>query len=1092
MTFSGKPLGLVRALLFFDLIMFIALLLLACNAELYSHGSALWLSSTVQMQDEEILRLNAELEHSVRREMELRNRLEQSLLTLQIVERDLQAADKELRSQLDHSLQLLRKAENDVRVAESRIAQIEKQKESLEARNREKDLELKSCHAMFHEKDIVILKQGEELKQGAATRQKLMKELEQMEAQAKLMAQMRDELSRLRADLDSAEAKKAELLKETDYLSGIAMQMTQKIAEHEKEEAAAEMQRKHAGRLAAKNRKKHGFAALLLHFHVRNGLRTLCNLMSAKCRDESVQHVELQMIWSSWHLATRARRRLGNVCDRVHANRAAVMKRMICQIVMFIWHKCAAKTATALRLEQRRMQRVQLMEGLWMCRKLGAVFCAWRTTIQHLKAQLVDMWNEEARKNRRLEHHLQQRACRSAGLCLHLWHTYTAHEMMISAEKARKNRLLERHLLRRRKATSRLCFDSWHNHTVDETNQIASISRMILQMIERSLVFAFQQWRQNAQEQKIHDLRRGTEEARHNRLLERHLKKKRKATSCSCLKAWRNHTVNEMGIAASISKMMLQMIERSLAFAFQQWRQNAQEQKIHDLRRGTEEARHNRLLERHLKKKRKATSCSCLKAWRNHTVNEMGIAASISKMMLQMNERLLAFAFQQWRQNAQEQKRNRDHLELTNRCTQAENDLEQCQSLLALSDKRHAATNVFLHAAESSVDALIQASAKCAAALEAGRVKNFQRIAYLENQLVELLKVSSQSISAKESAMDQMRQKYEAEQRELLCSITAKESVIDQMRHTHAAEQKELRCIFEADMSHRILEVDALLHETYESKIAIQAPIEKMVARLERVTDEFAKLVATRDRLQEALSMETQRCADLDALCKREEKDCHDLEKALDDVSRRLLQAENKLERVEAQNHELRNNLAFVEEAQARLKTLETYNEELLARLAQSSQRFSSGEDDGKVSTWGVGAFALSVQQNSSAAGQNLLSLFSPLKLASVGAQNDNEHELRISSAPKLATCVPKLDVDMLTDLQSKLESIDEEADCCPPSVGDQQEEESCKDSMADVERIGVCLDNGQSDYASHVNVESDGFEARPASLQGDHWLGSG
>ena len=150
MTFSCKPLGLVRALLFFDLIMFIALLLLACNAELYSHGSALWLSSTVQMQDEEILRLNAELEHSVRREMELRNRLEQSLLTLQIVERDLQAADKELRSQLDHSLQLLRKAENDVRVAESRIAQIEKQKESLEARNREKDLELKSCHAMFH------------------------------------------------------------------------------------------------------------------------------------------------------------------------------------------------------------------------------------------------------------------------------------------------------------------------------------------------------------------------------------------------------------------------------------------------------------------------------------------------------------------------------------------------------------------------------------------------------------------------------------------------------------------------------------------------------------------------------------------------------------------------------------------------------------------------------------------------------------------------------------------------------------------------------------------------------------------------------
>ena len=757
------------------------------------------------MQDEEILRLNAEFEHAASREMELRNRLEQSLLTLQIVERDLQASDRELRSQLEHSLTLMRKAENDVRMAEKNVESLEirnlekdRELESLEIRNREKDRELESHYVMFQEKDIVILKQGEELKQAAAMRLRVMKELEQMGAQAELMAQMRDEVSRLKADLDSAEARSAELLKQADHLSSIAIQMTQRVAAHEKREVVTMMERGHACRLAVRNRMLLGFTALLLNFESRN------------C--------------------------LGDVCDFVHANRSTAVKRIKCQAAFCAW--------------QKNIQQSRRTEGI-VARAL-----ALRT--HRAAAGVFEGWHIEALEQRR--------------------------------EEARQNRVLERHLKRRRRLIS-----------------CQGFTALLLNFESRSCLGD------------VCDFVHANRSTAVKRI-------KCQAVFC----AWHKNIQQSRRAEGIVARALALRTHRAAAGVFEGWHIEALEQR-------REEARQNRVLERHLKRRRRLISCQCLDAWRNHTVDEMRQAASIIRMMLLMIERSLAFAFHAWYNSAQGQKRAKDDMELTNRCIQAEGDLKRYQTLLALSNKR-------LDITQLSIDAVIQASAGCAEALEAGRVKNFQRMSSLEMQLHDILKVSNA------------------------------------MRQKHQVDHQQLRCWFRADISERILEVDSLLHEMHESKTALQSLmdkfkdgcrtlIDKVIVRWDHLEAEIEKLASIRDRLQEALAAEKQRCADLDSLCKREQQDCQDLEKALEDVSRRLLQTDTKFHLAEAQNKELRDSLTFVEGAQARIKILEAYNSELLARLAQSNQQSSHDNSaqnhESRESTWGVGGLDFSVQQKS-------------------------------------------------------------------------------------------------------------------------------
>lgn len=118
--------------------------------------------STVQLQDAEILRLNADLERMASEcahETELRHEREQSVLTLRKVERDLQETARDLRNQLDRTVDILRKTEKEVQEAENQMSACEKKKGDLQAQVEELSLELEHQKAMIEEIKIVILKQ---------------------------------------------------------------------------------------------------------------------------------------------------------------------------------------------------------------------------------------------------------------------------------------------------------------------------------------------------------------------------------------------------------------------------------------------------------------------------------------------------------------------------------------------------------------------------------------------------------------------------------------------------------------------------------------------------------------------------------------------------------------------------------------------------------------------------------------------------------------------------------------------------------------------------------------------------------------------
>lgn len=118
------------------------------------------------MQDEEVLRLNAELERLTSvcvRETNLRLEVELKWEHSWKIEMDLREAERSLKRQLEETLHILRKTERDLQEADSRVALAAKEQEYLEAKIRELSQEFERQagrhNALIDEKDIVILKQ---------------------------------------------------------------------------------------------------------------------------------------------------------------------------------------------------------------------------------------------------------------------------------------------------------------------------------------------------------------------------------------------------------------------------------------------------------------------------------------------------------------------------------------------------------------------------------------------------------------------------------------------------------------------------------------------------------------------------------------------------------------------------------------------------------------------------------------------------------------------------------------------------------------------------------------------------------------------
>ena len=118
------------------------------------------------MQDEEILRLNSELERLTSVcvcETDLRLEAEQSMRVFQKIEKDLREVERHLKSQLEETSHILRKTERDLQEAEKRVVLAEKEQKYLEAKigelSQDFERQAERHNALIDEKDIVILRQ---------------------------------------------------------------------------------------------------------------------------------------------------------------------------------------------------------------------------------------------------------------------------------------------------------------------------------------------------------------------------------------------------------------------------------------------------------------------------------------------------------------------------------------------------------------------------------------------------------------------------------------------------------------------------------------------------------------------------------------------------------------------------------------------------------------------------------------------------------------------------------------------------------------------------------------------------------------------
>lgn len=396
-----------------------------------------------------------------------------------------------------------------------------------------------------------------------------MQELEQLREQAKIISRLKEEITRLNVDLAQAEESKAAMLLEMEHLTAIAMQMSQTLKLHEREEEVAALERKHTSKAAAKNLMVLGLSAMLLHVQIQRRFKKLCDrlltkhlvgtvdralaemqrvwlgwhdvvrthrrldricaLMSTKLRIgvQRLASAELQLVWSTWRCAVQSLRLINYMCDRTVTRQHIMLEDLALSNVQRVWsswRQTAATKAAELKTERRKIQRVQLFMKRKLIETIGTPFRIWRTRIEELKTQRVDVWAEQA-----------QNIC-----------------------------LIERHLKRVQLRTAQGYLDAWYEYTVDEVQKVASVSRMILLMIERCLLMAFRQW---------------CKHIRKCRLLERHLTRMNAKTARSCLDAWYTSGAEEAQKVASMSRMILRMLARLLSLAFQKWCDGVRRQK---------------------------------------------------------------------------------------------------------------------------------------------------------------------------------------------------------------------------------------------------------------------------------------------------------------------------------------------------------------------------------------------------------------------------------------------------------------------------------------------------------------------------------
>jgi len=140
----------------------------------------------------------------------------------------------------------------------------------------------------------------------------------------------------LGGELTRASQNKTAMLSQLDHLTAFAMQMTKKLAAHEKEETIAAREQKHLSNSLTRKCIYLEFCALLLHMTNSKGLAAICHrlLVTRQTAKAGVQDAELQHICIRWRSVARMRQHLGALCEITAAKcRAAQL-----EIGWSAWH----------------------------------------------------------------------------------------------------------------------------------------------------------------------------------------------------------------------------------------------------------------------------------------------------------------------------------------------------------------------------------------------------------------------------------------------------------------------------------------------------------------------------------------------------------------------------------------------------------------------------------------------------------------------------------------------------------------------------------------------------------------------------------
>ena len=390
--------------------------------------------------------------------------------------------------------------------------------------------ECKILHGMVQDKDIVILKQGEELKLEVTTREGLMEELQQMTIQSDVITRLRDENSKLRNELNRVMTAKATILMELETQNNMAIQMTQKLARYEREDTLATFARERASEIDAKKRMQH----------------------------------------SVWTLKQNvAKMKEGDRRSRRHKER---ITRNRCRLCLVAWFHLANEGS-----RQRNVMKIAMLR--MMGKSFLSAFCAWndetkkrirekmitsrilRQWIYHTILFACETWRIRTQKQKKLRTKVLRILQRFENR--QLFAAFVMYQDRVN-EKKRVELICSKIIARW--SSGRICsaFFTWQAQGKAQRRARDVCLRVLRRVCNKTLSCAFKTWGFQAKQLR-----------RQQKILQRVTLKMNSRLLAAAFEHYRNNVILQFKLAYTGKKVVMRWIRISCARAFDMWQKQA-------------------------------------------------------------------------------------------------------------------------------------------------------------------------------------------------------------------------------------------------------------------------------------------------------------------------------------------------------------------------------------------------------------------------------------------------------------------------------------------------------------------------------------